>query len=151
MSFKSHIIPICLPESGVNFQNQEAFVSGWGMTSNSKRNQGKLQSGRVEVVPNAECATRFETQNETIANSELCAVANSSSICLGDSGAPLVVRRNGRAVLIGLASSVDGDCEMPQQLGVYANVSTLMPWIRANTDRNEAELTATPFTGYYTA
>ena len=138
VSFKPHITPICLPESGVSFQNQEALVSGWGRTSNSLGwHPGKLQIVRVKVVSNAECATHMQTYNGTIVINagHLCAGANSSSTCGGDSGGPLVVSTNGRAVLIGLAAQAYFDCEMPNMLGVYTNVSTHVQWIRANTDR----------------
>ena len=135
--FKSHIIPICLPESGVNFQNEEALVSGWGRSSNSQPYRGKLQMIRVKVVSNAECNTYQQKHNDTVVITEtyLCAGSNSSSICEGDSGGPLVVSKNGRAVLIGLLTAGYGDCEMPQQLGLYANVSTHMQWVKATIDR----------------
>lgn len=156
VSFKPHIIPICLPESGVSFQNQDALVSGWGMTRNSQgMHFGKLQNVRVKVVSNAECAAWMQPNSPelVITEAHLCAGANSSSVCYGDSGGPLVVSTNGRAVLIGLASAIAWrlGCETPNTLSIYTNVSTHVQWVRANIDRNEAELTATPITGLYIA
>ena len=146
VSFKSHIIPICLPESGDSFQYQEALVSGWGMTSNAFRpHWGKLQSLRVTVIPDALCAGMWPRYASAIVTIEtiLCAGAYTpteyiSGTCKGDSGGPLVVTRNGRDVLIGLATGTGQECEMPE-LGLFANVSTFMRWIRANTDRNEED------------
>ena len=144
VSFKSHIIPVCLPESGVNFQNEEAVVSGWGYTGNSKPYRGKLRMIRVKVRSNAECATYMKTHHPiVITENHLCAGSNSSAICIGDSGGPLVVSKSGRAVLIGLVTGGFEDCEMPQRLAVCANVSTHMQWVEATIDRG------CPFGGIY--
>lgn len=146
VKFNIHIKPICLPESGLSAEDQKALVSGWGRTSNMVHFEGKLRQIGVQVASNAVCATGFKTTVSPYISPEtvLCAGSDFGATCGGDSGGPLTLKRNGRAVLIGLAAGGPPDCELGTGYwGFYTNVSSHLQWIRENTDRN-LELSATP-------
>lgn len=90
-------------------RKSEVLVAGWGSTdyyggSLSQR----LMRGYVEVLPQARChrllANGWGRAWAERSDLRLCGRPNPSSICDGDSGGPLFVRKNGALVQIGIVS-----------------------------------------------
>ncbi|KAJ0401597.1 hypothetical protein P43SY_008672 [Pythium insidiosum] len=103
-----------------------ATVMGWGRTA-----QGGVQSNvrlgvDVTIWDNKRCGTNLKT---SITKAMLCAggEANKDS-CQNDSGGPLVVKRGGNDVLVGVVSWGKG-CGVLNMPGVYARVSAARDFI----------------------
>jgi secreted trypsin-like serine protease len=108
-------------------------VMGWGQTSEgAMRQQMRLRYAAVPVVADAECATDYEQVGvELNAEDSICAGRTGVDTCQGDSGGPMV-RRNakGRWLQVGIVSWGLG-CARPGFPGVYTQVSTFRPKIKA--------------------
>jgi predicted chitinase len=66
-----------------------------------------------------------------IGSSEDEAVAKYSQKCQGDMGGPLVEDKDGKMILVGIASSGNG-CRTPKSYALMTKVSTLVGWIHAD-------------------
>ncbi|XP_023323582.1 transmembrane protease serine 9 [Eurytemora carolleeae] len=134
VDFKSYgwIRPVCLPEPDqpVN-PGSRGLVSGWGVTDFSIKTQSTtLQMVYLDIMEQSNCINHYSTRE--ITDKMLCAAAKSSDACYGDSGGPMTVQVEGRSVLTGVVSW-GLECARPQWPGVYSRVSSVIPWINANT------------------
>jgi hypothetical protein len=111
-------------------QGTPAFVSGWGATSWEGPSPDQLLGASITVLsgPSGECgnygAGEFDQKRM------LCAgrLAGGVDTCQGDSGGPLVVPVGQNWELAGV-TSWGFQCARPNFPGVYARVSTYVPWI----------------------
>jgi len=133
LSFNTNVGAACLPEPGFapDSTGQTCFVSGWG-TLNSGANSlpTALQWVGVPTVTNAQCAQAYPN---TITNSMICAGLpnGGKDSCQGDSGGPFICRKDGKAVLTGVVSFGIG-CALADYPGVYARVTAVLDWVKAN-------------------
>ncbi|KNG51985.1 trypsin precursor [Stemphylium lycopersici] len=99
-------------------------VAGWGALRESGGSPNALQKVSVPVVSRTECRASY---GSTITNNMFCAgfAAGGKDSCQGDSGGPIV---NSAKTLLGLVSFGYG-CAQPNFPGVYASVSSLLPFI----------------------
>jgi hypothetical protein len=111
-----------------------ALISGWGTTSSGGVLSDIVKSADVHVLaaPGGACgdyALRFDPVTM------LCGgeIAGGVDTCQGDSGGPLVVDPLGTPKLAGVTSWGDG-CATLNFPGVYARVSTYVPWIQDHID-----------------
>jgi len=133
LSFNENVGPACLPEPGFapDSTGETCVVSGWG-TLNSGANSlpTNLQWVAVPTVTNAQCAQAYPN---TITSSMICAglPEGGKDSCQGDSGGPFVCRKDGKAVLTGVVSFGIG-CALADYPGVYARVTAVLDWVKAN-------------------
>lgn len=135
LQFDQYVRPICLPLRPRRLTNKDAFVAGWGLSSNNTSSPW-LHYIKTKILPFHECERAYDYPKKgTPGSAELvCAGVKGKSACQGDSGAPLTIwRRNSRRYLqVGVVSlgSKKGGCANQPAPTVYTRVSHFVPWIR---------------------
>lgn len=132
VSVSATIAPVALPsgtELFESFAGERAIVVGFGATSNS----GSISSNQylshvsVSVITNGDCSLAFPI---VLQSSNICTSGfGSVGFCRGDSGGPLIVNRDNRQILIGVASF---NSALGCQSGLpnaYARVTSFMDFI----------------------
>jgi len=107
-------------------------VSGWGQTTQGGDRSNILNTVELPVVSHLRCFPIFQTSLHL--DHKFCAGGLQEDVrdaCLGDSGGPLAVDRNGTSVLAGVVSSGRG-CGLPGIPGVYTRVSHFHDWLIQN-------------------
>lgn len=93
VAYTDYISPVCLPilpeyQNNI-FLGRKMVVSGWGRTENDAASNIKLKA-EVDPVPLNDCNRRYNTQQRTVTNSQICAGGvEGVDSCRGDSGGPL--------------------------------------------------------------
>ncbi|KAM9788623.1 enteropeptidase [Neosynchiropus ocellatus] len=139
VNFTEFVQPVCLPEEGEDFPaGQECFIAGWGRDSEGSP-ANILQEAMVPLVAQDQCQRQLPEYN--ITSMMMCAGYPEGGVdsCQGDSGGPLMTVVDGHWSLIGVTSFGKG-CGLPGKPGVYARVSSFIPWI-ADTRRSSSSLT----------
>ncbi|XP_011698861.1 PREDICTED: mediator of DNA damage checkpoint protein 1 isoform X2 [Wasmannia auropunctata] len=137
VQFDEHIVPICMPEEGIDFTGRMATVTGWGRLKYNGGVPSVLQEVQVPIIKNSVCQEMFQTADHAklILDSFLCAgYANGQKdSCEGDSGGPLVMERpDGRWFLVGTVSH-GIKCAAPYLPGVYMRTTFFKPWLHSVT------------------
>ncbi|KAG9428915.1 mucin-12 isoform X1 [Apis mellifera carnica] len=137
IQFDVHIIPICMPNDGIDFTGRMATVTGWGRLKYNGGVPSVLQEVQVPIIKNSVCQEMFQTagHSKLILDSFLCAgYANGQKdSCEGDSGGPLVMQRpDGRWFLVGTVSH-GITCAAPYLPGVYMRTTYFKPWLQSIT------------------
>ena len=137
IQFDVHIVPICMPEDGIDFTSRMATVTGWGRLKYNGGVPSVLQEVQVPIIKNSVCQEMFQTggHSKLILDSFLCAgYANGQKdSCEGDSGGPLVMQRSdGRWFLVGTVSH-GITCAAPYLPGVYMRTTYFKPWLHSIT------------------
>ncbi len=124
------------PLGGSPVAGDRATVVGWGVTEVGLDGQPKagarladeLHEADLPIVPLDECRRIMGSNN--ITDNMICAGYRDGGVdsCLGDSGGPLLVLRDGRYEQIGIVSFGDG-CAKPDRYGVYTRVAAFADWI----------------------
>ena len=137
-----------------------ATATGWGDTSYAGENSARLKkasmtvwskdhiimqkvgSGKIVKVFESEADAqederKFDKDKELTYHGHcriphvICAYGDGEGTCQGDSGGPLfVTEKSGHSTLIGVSSSVAGQCDHKKAAGVFARVSAAMSWIK---------------------
>nr|XP_012142992.1 PREDICTED: mucin-17 [Megachile rotundata] len=137
VQFDVHIVPICMPEDGIDFTGRMATVTGWGRLKYNGGVPSILQEVQVPIIKNSVCQEMFQTggHSKLILDSFLCAgyATGQRDSCEGDSGGPLVMQRpDGRWFLVGTVSH-GITCAAPYLPGVYMRTTYFKPWLHSIT------------------
>ncbi|XP_076285340.1 transmembrane serine protease filzig isoform X2 [Lasioglossum baleicum] len=135
--FDEHIVPICMPDDGIDFTGRMATVTGWGRLKYNGGVPSTLQEVQVPIIKNSVCQEMFQTagHSKLILDSFLCAgyATGQKDSCEGDSGGPLVMQRpDGRWFLVGTVSH-GIKCAAPYLPGVYMRTTFFKPWLQGVT------------------
>ncbi|KAJ8047620.1 Coagulation factor X [Holothuria leucospilota] len=136
IEFSDYIKPICLPDKKSSRSlikpgvERYGVVAGWGDDRNGAAPR-YLKQITLPIVDRAECK---RSTNYSFTPNMFCAgfaTAMSGDTCKGDSGAPFMVRRNGKEFITGIVSwgSPDG-CDTANQYGYYTRIFKFMSWIK---------------------
>ncbi|XP_023611355.1 mastin-like [Myotis lucifugus] len=87
-----------------------------------------LQEVEVPIVADEICRQQYLRINKVIQDDELCAGSKGRDSCRGDSGGPLVCKWRGTWVQVGVVSW-GSKCGLRKFPGVYARVTSFLPWI----------------------
>ncbi|XP_052786352.1 uncharacterized protein LOC128221780 isoform X2 [Mya arenaria] len=126
--FNDYVQPACLPNETTPYRwRQKCLISGWGETADEKLST-HLTAARVPLVDDVTCLRSYK---HTTTPRMVCAgyMAGGVDSCAGDSGGPLVCDIQGHYTVMGVTSFGEG-CAVPNAPGVYARVTSFMPWIR---------------------
>ncbi|KAG7386623.1 hypothetical protein PHYBOEH_008623 [Phytophthora boehmeriae] len=110
-----------------------ATVLGWGRTGDNDTQPYELQTAKVQLWNNDECAKKLsEVDIEAtgqVDDTMVCAGGGIEDACYGDSGGPLIKETpGGEYILIGVVSWGAG-CSIKEAPTAYARVSTARSWI----------------------
>uniref|UniRef100_G1Q230 Peptidase S1 domain-containing protein n=1 Tax=Myotis lucifugus TaxID=59463 RepID=G1Q230_MYOLU len=120
---------IRLPPASLSFPpGTRCWVAGWGDIAFQEHlpPPKNLQEVEVPIVADEICRRQY---GNLIKDDMLCAGSEGQGTCHGDSGGPLVCKWRGTWVQVGVVSWGNG-CGLPNFPGVYARVTSFLPWIR---------------------
>ncbi len=124
-------ITLSLNEDAANpFDGQELTVLGLGLLESGGAAPNFLNDVVVSTVSNEFCASSESYGSEFYSDVMFCAGDSQTDSCQGDSGGPIVIRNGNDHVLVGVVSWGYG-CAIPGYPGVYARVSSAIPWIES--------------------
>nr|XP_054934396.1 tryptase-like [Dermacentor andersoni] len=136
LDFDQFVRPICLPTHQVHLTNKDAFVAGWGLTSEVTIPQW-IHYFKTKIVPFHYCRRAYAAllKEDAAGSAELvCTQAEYQSICYGDAGGPLTIwqGKRQRYLQVGIVSFGDmsGRCSNLHSLNGFTRVSYFVPWIR---------------------
>jgi len=132
IKFSSTVQPACLPASGETVpDNAQGTVAGWGRTAESAYDTSRiLMQVGVPTISTRICGAYYLGLYDITPTEMLCAgyAGGARDSCQGDSGGPLVFQNGKNFVLQGVVSFGEG-CARAGNPGVYARVSSYIPWI----------------------
>ncbi|XP_047456750.1 chymotrypsin-like protease CTRL-1 [Mugil cephalus] len=128
VNFTSYIKPVCLASENSSFHSGiSSWVTGFGVTDSGSFTD-VLQEVNVPIMGNNECRCYYGSSE--IADSMICAglEAGGKDSCYGDSGSPLMSKKDDVWVQSGIVSFGLG-CGLPRKPGVYTRLSEYQTWI----------------------
>ncbi|KAG8200766.1 hypothetical protein JTE90_006349 [Oedothorax gibbosus] len=131
-----HTRAACLPDGETVLTT--GIILGWGKKKGTAiYGTDKLHQAEVPVVPLDECRTSYGTF--PLSKRMLCAGYKAGRVdsCAGDSGGPLLARRESddKWAVFGVTSFGDG-CGQKGKFGIYTDVSKYVKWIRRTISRH---------------
>lgn len=110
------------------FTGQEVYVSGFGFYEPSRFSE-VLKYTVKNVISNQLCSIYAPG---LVRETNICAVGDSdvnNSVCTGDFGGPLTIRRDGISLLVGVISFGTGGCGNAGSPDGYSRVTSFYRWI----------------------
>jgi len=129
MVFNEDIQPACKP-TGDNYGSLEGTTSGWGRIGDWMPLGNILQVANNPLMEHGDCHACFPNPTD-IYPGMLCfgyCGSNTQSTCNGDSGGPMVVKRDAKFDIVGLTSWGMGGC-LSRYPPVFTNVSFFSDWV----------------------
>nr|XP_054763579.1 enteropeptidase-like [Lytechinus pictus] len=132
VSFSEYVRPACLSQTLHEERDYTTcIIAGWGNTEHDEADN--LQKATVRLIEVERCKELYEVPDDYDTGYLVCAGFERGGIdtCQGDSGGPLVCEgADGRWHLTGVTSFGNG-CADPGFPGIYARVSTLLPFLES--------------------
>ncbi|XP_070767920.1 ovochymase-like, partial [Enoplosus armatus] len=146
ITFKSSIMPICLPAEGATYvTGMMGLVSGFGITEKDRRRilTNTLKYVQLPLVEQQTCSNsitllkRKRAYVPSLTNNMFCAGVpeGGKDSCQGDSGSPFTLNEDGRFWAAGIVSW-GVDCGKQGTYGVYTRVTNYMDWINKTMQEN---------------
>lgn len=135
--FNDIVRPICLTDST---EYEHLFVTGWGLVSNGYNpysgvmlhDSEVLREVEVSKVDMSTCSSHFSNVDVT---KDICAGGKDGGTCLGDSGGPLSMRKDGRVYQVGVTSFGAADCGVASNApNVFERIEPHLHWIKQFTN-----------------
>jgi hypothetical protein len=128
LSAPSGATPIKLagPDEAATWERgRDAYVTGWGTTSESGPRSDVLRAALIAIIGDSTCAGPKVYQGLFQAETQVCAgrLAGGVDSCQGDSGGPLVVPLLGGGFRLVGDTSLGIGCARPFQPGVYGRIA----------------------------
>ncbi|XP_064471328.1 trypsin-1-like [Ornithodoros turicata] len=125
-----HLVPICLPESGMDFKGTWCMATGWGDLKYRGPSAKKLMEVMLPVWDQGECRNAYKAYNQ-VKDSMFCAgyKEGGKSSCSGDSGGPLQCSSDQKTWYLAGVVSHSVDCAMPNTPTVFTRVSSFRRYI----------------------
>nr|XP_054763568.1 enteropeptidase-like [Lytechinus pictus] len=147
VSFTEYVRPACLSQTLQEFGDYTTcIIAGWGDTEHVEAD--KLRKAVVRLIEGENCKKLYDIPDDYDTEYLLCAGFERGGIdtCQGDSGGPLVCEgADGRWHLTGVTSFGNG-CADPGFPGIYARVSTLLPFLESVISGEYSATTRMPIT-----
>jgi secreted trypsin-like serine protease len=128
-------ISLATPQGDRIVFGDEGFVSGFGNTANDGHGHvtqsRKLLYYEGGIQPNTSC----ESYREFVPSKMFCfgpGRGQRKGDCAGDSGGPVVIRRNGNVFQIGVVSFGARPCGAPNRPSVEARISSSLEFIKSS-------------------
>lgn len=104
-------------------------VSGWGAVKFDGSTSNTLRKVQVPIVSRTACNTFY---GSGITPRMLCAgyTAGGKDSCQGDSGGPIIAKIGTTPYQVGIVSWGNG-CALARYPGIYTNIASVYPWIKA--------------------
>lgn len=129
--FNRRIRPICLPMQGEELMlHSRVTIVGWGKRKNTAiYGSDLLQQAEVPIVDLDECRNVYK--DYYISDNMMCAGFRRGGVdsCEGDSGGPLLFKKEGKWEIHGVTSFGEG-CGRRGKYGIYAKVANFVKWIK---------------------
>uniref|UniRef100_A0A1Q3FNL9 Putative trypsin-like serine protease n=1 Tax=Culex tarsalis TaxID=7177 RepID=A0A1Q3FNL9_CULTA len=137
--FNQHVQPACINREE-DITGQSGVAVGWGFTEDDDLSP-TLKAARMPVVSTTTCLEHDrDTFGQTLDSSLFCAgYTNGTTVCNGDSGGGLHVKRGDTWYVVGIISFTapreDNSllCKK-DSYAAFTNVATFVPWIRNVTE-----------------
>ncbi|XP_006806281.1 tryptase-2-like [Neolamprologus brichardi] len=127
ITFSKDVAPVALPDKDDTFgPSSECWMTGWGEVGNGVplKAPETLQQLKISIISQSTCKERFPQ----IASNTLCTNdSKGRGACKGDYGGPLVCRKGGKFVQVGIMSS--GGCGPKDGPGVCTEVAKYLTFI----------------------
>ncbi|XP_028966650.1 venom protease [Galendromus occidentalis] len=131
IKFSPYSLPACLPTLRLaSTAGKNVTVIGWGKLAEEGKVPETPRKTSLVVFENSQCNNWLSSLRMRLLDNHLCAgiERGGKDACQGDSGGPLMTIEDGRYVVLGVVSTGYG-CARPNTPGVYARVSSFVPWI----------------------
>ncbi|XP_063216358.1 CLIP domain-containing serine protease B4-like isoform X1 [Bacillus rossius redtenbacheri] len=129
VEFTKWIKPICViagPLMNKSFIGDHPDVAGWGVYGLDKPERSvRMQKARLQVVESGQCEPTYR-RLVRLDDTQMCA---GGTVCVGDSGGPLMLLDGSRYFLVGVQSLSSSRCGSSGKPGVYTRASAFMQWI----------------------
>lgn len=124
--FGVKIRPVCLDFDLGDLTGKMVTVAGWGVQKSTLGPSDKLRYTKLQVLEQSECAEKLQSYKFN-ASSMMCAYAEDTDACQGDSGSGVMFRQAHRYIQVGIVSHGVGCAQgMP---GIYVPVNAYKEWI----------------------